>query len=234
MSSRSDFRAGLRDVLPVLLAIMPFGIVYGALAVDAGLSVLEACGLSLTIYAGASQLVALQMVGLGAPLWVVLFALTMVNLRHLLYSASVGRHLGAFSWWQKALAFCFLVDPVFGAAETRVLTHRLSPTYYFAFALALYGGWQVATLIGATLGGFIGDPAALGLDFILPVYFLTMVMEFRHRAGFYPVAAISAVASIAVYALIGPPWHVTLGALAGLGYAALVPPKGRPEDGGAA
>lgn len=220
----TEMRAALRQVAPVLLAVAPFGMVYGTIAVGSGLSLAETMGLTTAVFAGASQLAALQMIGLGAPVWAVLLTVVALNFRHVLYSASVGRHLGAFSPAQKAAAFFLLVDPLFGAAEARAERGHVSRTYYFTYGAALYANWILASLVGALFGALIEEPETFGLDFILPVYFLALVMTFRSRRRFWPVAGISAVVSVVTLLLLGPPWHVTLGALVGIGYAALATP----------
>ena len=80
-----------------------------------------------------------------------------------------------------------------------------------------------------TGGSLIHDPRAVGLDFILPVYFLVLVSDFRKRANFLPVAAISALTAGILYATVGAPWHVTFGGLAGIAYAAAVKPAKQAE-----
>ncbi|KQT86054.1 AzlC family ABC transporter permease [Aurantimonas sp. Leaf443] len=221
----SEISAAMRDVLPVILAIFPFGLLAGAVSVGAGMSVLEAVGLSASVYAGASQLAAIEMQSHGVPLWSVLVTVFALNFRHVLYSAAVGRHLTRFSGLQKALAFFLLVDPTFGAAESRAARGQITKRYYFVYGLVLYGVWLVTTLVGAVFGSAIENPAAYGIDFILPAYFLALLMTFRHRGGFYPVALASLASSTLVYLLLGPPWHVTIGALGGIAYAALAAPS---------
>lgn len=228
----SEARAGLRQVLPVLVAVLPFGMVYGAIAVDAGLTVFQAVGFSATVYGGASQFVAIEMIGLGSPVLVVALSVFALNFRHVLYSASIGRRLTRFSPLQKAAAFFLLTDPTFAEAEARAARGPLTKSFYFAYNLALYAAWLLSTLIGALFGGLIENPEAFALDFILPVYFLTLLMGFRARAAFYPVVMASAAAAIASYLTLGPPWHVTVGALGGILYAVLAPlPKEAALDG---
>jgi 4-azaleucine resistance transporter AzlC len=227
--ARLEIRAALRQLLPVMLAVLPFGMVYGAVAVAEGLSFWQAMGFSITVYAGASQLAALQMMGVGAPIWSVLLTVVALNFRHVLYSASVGRHLQRFNPLEKAGAFFLLTDPMFGAAEARVLQQPLTKTFYFAYGVLLYLVWIGSTLIGAVFGSMIGDSERYGLDFVLPVYFLALLMTFRARRAFYMVALSSAAVSLAVYATLGPPWHVTIGGLAGIAVAAIAPPKRAAE-----
>lgn len=225
----SETRDALKEVTGVILAIVPFGVVFGALARDAGLSTLQAVGLSGAIYAGASQLVILQLIASGTPLWSILLAVVAVNFRHVLYSASLGRHLRRFDTKQKALAFYLLVDPVFAAAETRSRRRVLTRRYYFTYAVSIYVSWLVATLAGFVFGALIGDQRAIGLDLLLPIYFLALTLQFGRRPGFLPVFAASALASILVYLTLGSPWHVTLGGLFGIAAAALVQPKAPPS-----
>ncbi|MBB4002290.1 MAG: AzlC family ABC transporter permease [Aurantimonas endophytica] len=231
-SARLEIRAALRQLLPVMLAVTPFGMVYGAVAVAEGLTLWQAMGFSISLYAGASQLAALQMIGVGAPIWSVLLTVVALNFRHVLYSASVGRHLTRFNPLEKAAAFFLLTDPMFGAAEARALQQPLTKTFYFAYGILLYLVWIGSTLIGAVFGSMIGDSEKYGLDFVLPVYFLSLLMTFRARNAFYLVASSSAAVSLLVYATLGPPWHVTIGGLAGVAVAALAPPRRQAETAG--
>jgi predicted branched-subunit amino acid permease len=95
--------------------------------------------------------------------------------------------------------------------------------------LLIYAGWVVEAWIGSIAGRFITDPHALGLDFLLPIYFLGLVMEFRHRPLWLPVVAVSAVVSVVAYHTVGSPWHVTIGALAGILLATIMPTGRRPQ-----
>ena len=223
-SPAAEARDGLRRILPVLVAIIPFGLVYGAVARNAGLTVAEIMGFSAFVYAGASQFVALEMIGLSSPVLAVAVTIFALNFRHVLYSAAVGRHLTLFSPLQKAIAFFLLVDPVFGEAEARATRGPITPSFYFVYALVLYSCWLMSSFTGAVFGSLIGDPATFALDFILPVYFLTLLMDFRRRRNFLPVALASGVASLILLVSVGPPWNVTIGALGGILYAFFAKP----------
>ncbi|WP_062217314.1 AzlC family ABC transporter permease [Aureimonas sp. D3] len=232
MSRSSEFRAGLAHSVPLLLALVPFGGVYGALATRMGLSLPETLGFSLSVYAGSSQFLALQMIGTGAPVWAILIGVFAINFRHVLYSASIGRHLGRFNGWEKAVAFFLMVDPSFAAAEARASDGVVRKTYYFTFALVLYVGWALATVLGALFGRLIENPERYALDFALPIYFLAQTMAFRHRRQFWPVAGASAFAAVIAYGTLGSPWHVTLGGLAGILVAVLRTPAGGKQAKG--
>ena len=217
---RQDIFDGVRDVLPITPAVIPFAGVFGALAIEQGLSLGELALASMTIYAGASQYAMLDLMGQGIPAWSIVLAVFAINFRHLLYSASLGRRLNAFSRWQKALAFFWLVDPQFASAESRAFKRGLRPAYYFSYAVVLYTTWLVSNFIGALFGALIEDPAAFGLDFILPLYFTGLVVGFHKRPNFLPVLVVSVVVSLAVWFSLGSPWHISLGGLAGLFVAA--------------
>ncbi len=93
-------------------------------------------------------------------------------------------------------------------------------------ATPIYICWVIEAGLGAAFGGLIPNPHALGLDFLLPIYFLGLVMDFRKRPLWVPVVSVSAAASIAAYYLVGSPWHVSIGAAAGIALAAMMPPSG--------
>lgn len=212
---------GLRDALPILVAVLPFGAVFGTLAIEQGLSFGETMLASATIYAGASQYAMIDLLGQGVPAWSIVLAVFAINFRHVLYSASLGRRLTAFSSVQKALAFFLLVDPQFAAAELRAITRGVRPAYFFAYAFLLYGSWLAANAIGAMFGAFLESPESFGFDFILPIYFTGLVMGFHKRPNFVGVLLVSILASLVAYYSVGIPWHISLGGLAGLTMAAL-------------
>ncbi|MEP0232699.1 AzlC family ABC transporter permease [Roseibium sp.] len=224
-----DVRDGSRDALPILFALVPFSAVFGAAAIERGLSLPELLFASMSIFAVASQYVMLDLFGQQVPAWSIVLAVFAVNFRHVLYSAAIGRHMRGFSGPQKALAFFFLSDPQYAASENRAAGQELRPAYYFAYATTVYLTWISANVIGALFGSLIENPAAFGFDFILPLYFTGLVAGFHTRPGFLPVLASSASLSLAVYFTVGSPWHITLGGLGGLAIAAALSKPGKAE-----
>lgn len=219
---RSDISDGIRDSLPILFAVAPFAAVFGAIALENGLTFGELLLTSMSIYAGASQFVMLDLLGQGVPAWSIVLTVFAVNFRHVLYSAAIGRHLGKFTSLQKMLAFFVLVDPQYAAAERRAGQDGLRPAYYFSFAAAIYVVWITSNCLGAAFGSLIEEPAAFGLDVILPVYFAGLVASFHTRRGFGVILTVSAAASTLAFHTIGSPWHITIGGLCGLLAAALL------------
>lgn len=223
---KSDLFDSLRGSTPILISTIPFAALYGAVAVANGQTVAEATLMSAIVFAGASQLVGIELFGHDVPMWVIVLSIFAVNFRHILYSAAIAPFIRHFSPFQKALSFFLLTDPQFAETLTRGETGRsVSFAWYFGFAATIYVGWVATTAVGAFFGSMIGNPAAIGIDVLLPIYFMGLVLGFRRRANFLPVVAVSAAVSIVAYRMVGTPWHVSIGALAGVALAALLPPK---------
>lgn len=219
----TDFAAGMRASLPVIVAAAPFGLLYGALAMDNGLTLFETVMMSATIYAGASQMVGIELFGGTVAPWLVVVSIFAVNFRHVLYSAAVGQRLAALSPFKKAVAFFFLVDPQYAETERRAESGTpVTFGWYMGMALMVYSCWVVEALFGGIFGGLIDDPERYGVDFLLPLYFLGLVLGFRRRPNWLPVVLASAAGSIAAFWLVGTPWHVSIGALAGVAVAAIL------------
>lgn len=225
-SSLSEFLSGARAGVPVMLAVVPFGLLFGALAVDNGFTIAEAMLMSATVYGGASQMVGIELFGQKVAPWLIVLSIFAVNFRHVLYSAAFGRVVHNWPTLEKTLGFFFLTDPQFAEAERRRENGgRISFAWYFGMAAFWWVAWVVETGIGAYFGGLIADSHALGIDFLLPIYFLGLVMSFRKRPLWLPVVLVSAAASIIAYRTVGSPWHVSIGAVAGILLAAAMPPR---------
>jgi 4-azaleucine resistance transporter AzlC len=228
-SSRSEFLLGAKASIPVVVAALPFGLLFGALAVENGLSVTETVLFSALVYAGASQMVGIDLFGQQVAPWLIVLSIFAVNFRHVLYSAAIGRRLGRWSTARKTVGFYFLIDPQYAEAERKLQKGEpISFAWYMGMAIPIYVAWVSEAAIGAIFGGLIEDPESLGLDFLLPIYFLGLVMSFRRSPGWLPVVLISAAASILAFVTVGSPWHVSIGAAAGIIYAVIRVP-GRRE-----
>jgi branched chain amino acid efflux pump len=223
MYVKSDVTDGVKAALPVILAAAPFGMLFGALAIDNGFTVFEAVLMSATVYAGASQMVGIDLFGDKIAPWLIVLSIFAVNFRHVLYSAVIGRQTRAWSPVQRFVGFFFLIDPQFAEAEKRTETGRpVTFLWYMSAAIPIYLTWILEGWIGAVFGKLVSNPAAYGVDFLLPVYFLGLVMGFRRRVNWAPVVIVSALTSIAAFAFVGSPWHVSIGALAGVAVAAAI------------
>lgn len=231
-SGPRDFAQGVRDSVPIIVAALPFGVLFGALAVDNGFSVFEAVLMSAATFAGASQMVGIELFGQKVAPWLIVFSIFAVNFRHVLYSATTGRRIAHWKPWQRLVGFFVLSDPVFAETERRGETKGVVTWgWYLGVAIPVYFTWIIEGWIGALFGKMMPDPEPYGIDFLLPIYFLGLVMGFRKRPFWLPVVAVSAVVSIIAYRTVGSPWHVSIGALAGVLLAAMFSPDARGKRG---
>ena len=166
---------GVRDQLPLLLGVAPFGMIFGALALTAGIPPLEAQGLSLFVFAGSAQFIATGLISGGVPPLVIVLTIMVVNLRHLLYSASFAPNFQRLpAKWKAALAW-LLTDEAFAVASIRYQRDdtALAHWYTLGTGLTLWVVWQLSTAAGIILGVYI--PANWSLDFALPLTFMALV-----------------------------------------------------------
>ncbi len=226
--ARAEFAAGVRAQLPILLGVTPFGLAYGAYAVKSGLSSALAQAMSSIVFGGASQFVAVRLIADGIPGAVIVLAVLLVNLRHMLYSASLAPHTDRLpARWRWLLAY-LLTDEAYATAIVRYRRADASPhKHWFAFGsgLALWVCWQISTALGVIVGTAVPD--SWSLDFALPLTFLAILMpQLRDRAavGAATVAALVAVAGFRWPYATGLLTAMLLGMLAGVIIAHWSPP----------
>jgi 4-azaleucine resistance transporter AzlC len=219
MNPRQGFLLGLRSVLPLLLGVAPFGVIYGVVALQSGIPPLAALAMSSIVFAGSAQFLLAQLIGAGAPMLISAGAIGLINLRHALYSASVAPLLARLPRRWKLLLAYLLTDEAYAAAIPHLLPGSGKPAagsahwILFGSGFGLWAGWQVATLVGVLVGAQL--PAGLGLDFALPLTFIAIVVPMiRSRAL---LAAALAAGGVAVL-LAALPYKLGLfvAALAGL------------------
>ncbi|MBE7373801.1 AzlC family ABC transporter permease [Pseudomonas lopnurensis] len=175
MSRSQEFFHGCRDILPLVLGAIPFGIIFGTLAIGAGLSSWQAMGMSALVFAGSAQFIAITLLTGGVGALVVLLTTFVVNLRHALYSAALQpfvRHLPG--GWRGPLAF-WLTDEAFAVVQHRYAREDDSPNKHWFFlgaALTMYLNWQLSTLVGIAFGQAVPDIASWGLDFAMIATFI--------------------------------------------------------------
>lgn len=170
-----DARTGVRDTIPLLLGVIPFGLVAGIAAVNAGLDLKHAIGFSVVVFAGASQLAAIELLGKNSPLVVVVVTAVVINLRMMMYSASIAPHLRDQPPRWKALMAYVLTDQAYALSIARYRGSDVDRRwYYVAVAFTLWVVWQVTTIAGVLLGS--GVPDAWGLEFAVPLVFLALLV----------------------------------------------------------
>lgn len=216
MTGRRALLEGVRDVAPLVLGVLPFALVSGAAAVAVGLSLPQALGMAALVYAGAAQLAAVQLLGQGAPLLVVAMTAGIINLRFLMYGASIAPHFQHVPLRWKALVGYLLTDQAYALPITRfargVTADKLA--YYLGVAAPMWLTWQVGSLMGALLGARI--PPAWSFDFAIPLMFLALL---RAAIADRPALVAALVGGGVAVAAAGLPYNLglMLGALAGIG-----------------
>ena len=174
------FLKGIIDVSPLMIPVIPFGLIFGVLAIDVGFTPVQTMGMSLIVFGGASQIVLLQLFSGGASSLVIISSVGAVNSRHLLYGAVVSEHLSDLKLIWKIVISYFLIDQAFAISNQYFKKTKERNKYFH-----LVGGgatcwiiWQSTTLLGIILGSAI--PEKLGLSFAVPLTFLALLVnDFR-------------------------------------------------------
>ena len=177
-TAKSAYLRGLLDGLPFILVIVPFAALFGLLAAEAGLNVLEALAFSLVVIAGAAQFTALQLLQEEAPTVIVLASSLAVNLRMAMYSASLTPYIGSAPLWQRAFAAYLTVDQSYLVSIAKFekepqMTVPQRVAYFFGAVTPVAPLWYAGTVVGALLGAQV--PESWALDFAIPITFLAII-----------------------------------------------------------
>ena len=210
------FLKGVIDVSPLMIPVVPFGLIFGVLAIDIGFTPLETMGMSLIIFGGASQIVFLQLFSGGASSLVIISSVGAVNSRHLLYGAVVSEHLSDLKLIWKIIISYFLIDQAFAISNEYLKKNKNNNRYFH-----LVGGgatcwviWQSTTLLGIILGSAI--PEKLGLSFAVPLTFLALLVNDFRKIINVIVILISGLIATLGYNYIPYKAYVIVAALTGL------------------
>lgn len=204
-----DLVAGIRAAGPIVIGIIPFALVTGITAIGAGLTIAETVGMSVIVFAGASQLAAIDLIGSNASFIVVVGTAVVINIRMIMYSASIAPYFQPFSLRIRGLAAYVLTDQAYAMSvaeyETNDERHRL--WYYVGIAATLWVVWQIGTVVGAVLGASVPD--ALGLDFALPLVFIALLVPAMKDAGTTTAGVVAGIVSLGI-ATVGMPLNFDL------------------------
>ncbi|MDH3262774.1 MAG: AzlC family ABC transporter permease [Paracoccaceae bacterium] len=197
---RAAFWRGARGALPFLIVMVPFGLIFGVAATEAGLDLLAAMSMSVLVIAGAAQFAALQLIVDQAPTLVVILTALAVNLRTALYSAALAPHFGAAPLSVRAFAAYLVVDLTFAASTAEyerqpAMTLREKLAFFFGSALPVVPVWYLATLAGAVFGR--GIPPEYALDFAVPIAFLALVAPMLRTLAHLAAAVVSVLGALA-------------------------------------
>jgi 4-azaleucine resistance transporter AzlC len=213
--TRSGAWRGARRTLPLVVSVFAVGVVFGALARQAGLSLLESLLMSGLVFAGASQFVALGLWAAPLPVATIVLTTLVVNLRHLLMGAALRPRLAQLSPLKAYGSVFFMSDESWALATGDFAAGRRDAAFLLGSGLALFCSWLGATLIGSVAGAWLGDPARWGLDFAFTAAFVALLAGmWKGKADVLPWALAAAVALAAAHWLPGK-WYILLGGLAG-------------------
>ena len=197
-----NFWAGVRAEFPLLVGVFPFGMIYGALALNAGLSKTASQLMSSIVFAGSSQFITAQLIHDSAPGFVIVLTIAVVNLRHMLYSASLAPYVASLPTRWKTLLSYLLTDEAYAATVIHYEREGVTPLGHWFFlgaGFSLWFIWQVSTALGIFLGTAI--PASWSLDFALPLTFIAMVVPVLKNRPAIAAAVSAGVVALLAYAL---------------------------------
>jgi len=216
--ARVEFLSGIKAELPLLIGVVPFGMIYGVLALTAGIPPAAAQAMSAIVFAGSSQFVLAQLIAVGVPGLVLIMTAGVVNLRHALYSASVAPFLKQLKpLWKWLLAY-LLTDEAYAVSITHYAEEGAQSGvgnkhwFFLGAGLALWSSWQLSTALGIFLGTQV--PESWSLDFTLALTFIALVVPgLKDR----PTTAAALAAGICAVWFAGLPYKLGLVAAAMVG-----------------
>lgn len=198
----NEFLSGVKAELPLMIGVIPFGMIYGILAISAGLPPSAAQAMSFIIFAGSSQFVSAQMYGLGVPPIVNIFTIGVINLRHALYSASIAQYLQKLpTRWKLILAY-LLTDEAYAVTilhYQKESDKHIKHWFFLGAGLTLWTTWQLSTAAGIFLGATI--PASWSLDFTLALIFIALVVPSIKDKASLGAALSAGIAAILLFGL---------------------------------
>ena len=226
-------RSGFVATMIVWPGVAPFGMVYAVSALAAGLSFAETLGMSLIVFAGASQFTAVGLFAAGANPISIIAATAIINARHLLLAASTASYIRQSPGWLRAVVAFQLTDETYAVGVQQFEKTGGDAWFQFGANLSLYFIWALSTVIGSLLGALIPDPAGLGLDLIFPLTFIAFLMPMVRDRVNRSVALLAAGISVAAALWLPGSWYVLLAGIIGSAFGAWfagVTPKTTPKE----
>ncbi len=218
-SPHAEFFAGARDTFPLIVGAIPFGLIFGALAIASGLSFAGTMAMSAIVFAGSAQFIAVGLLAAGTGWPFIVLTTFVVNLRHALYSATLAPYVKRLPQrWQIPLAF-WLTDETFVVVANRYNQDHNPPHlrwYYLGSAVFMYTNWQIWTFLGLTIGRLIPNAAAWGLDFAMTVTFIGMVIPYLKNKPMVAAVFVSGLVALLAFPMPNQ-LGLIVAALAGIG-----------------
>jgi branched chain amino acid efflux pump len=219
---RSEFLAGVKALLPILLGVVPFGMISGIAVIQTHIPPVSGFVMSLLVFSGAALIVALQLISTGAPALVVFFSALVINLRFMIYSASVAPFLSGLSAGRKSVLAYLLSDQAYAASIEHMTENPFPPVTWLHFlgsGLTMWLAWQISVGIGMFVGARL--PADWSLEFTIPLTFLALAVpaiKDRFTAAAALIAGLVAVLANGAPFRTGLMIAAVIGILAGMLY----------------
>lgn len=222
-------RAGVRRCAPIAISVFAYGLVFGALAAQSGLSLGETGLMSAIVFSGTTQFVALGLWATPLPAAALLIATFLLSLRLVLMGATLRRALAGIDTGRALVAAWFVTDENWALTMSEAAESEAQPparrdrlaSFFMGTSILIYGTWIAAGIAGHLVGGAVGDPKRLGLDFAFPAMFLALSIGIGRRHPNVLVWLASAAAAILAERYLGGAWYILIGAGAGIAVAAL-------------
>ena len=207
--------AGARRALPIALSVCAYGLVFGVLAQQAQLSLLEVLLMSGFVFAGSAQLIVLSLWSMPLPIATILLTTLIVNLRNLLLGAAISPWFLRISPLKAYLTLFFMTDENWALTMGEFAKGRRNAAFLLGSGLVLYVAWVGSTVVGRTLGDVAHDPARFGLDFAFTAVFLALLVGlWKGKSDLLAWVVAAAVAVAAAHFLPGK-WYILLGGVSG-------------------
>ena len=214
---------GIADVSPLMIPVVPFGIIFGVIGMELGIGSYMTLGLSIIIFGGASQIVLLQLFSGGASSLVILSSVGAVNSRHLLYGAVLSEHLSTLKLTWKVILSYVIVDQAFAVSNTYFKKNKKNKNKHYHLlgaGFTCWTIWQISTILGIVLGSVVPDE--LGLSFTISLTFLALLINDFRKFKNIIVMLVSGIVATIGYNTIPFQAYIIVAAIAALLIATLL------------
>jgi len=209
----NEYLKGVNDAIPIILGYLPIGFAFGVLATEQGLTVKDILLMSLFVYAGSAQFIASAMFSSGAAVWSTIATTFLVNLRHLLMSASLAPYVKHIKSYLLAFISYGITDETFAVSSTAVGQQTVSAKYFAGLHITSQGSWIVSTVLGGILGNLIPNPAQWGIDFALSAMFIgLLLMQIKAKKDIVVAFCAAGLSLITALSVKGN-WNVMIAAI---------------------
>lgn len=207
---REQFLQGVKSAVPIVLGYLPLGMAFGVLAKSGGLTTSQVAAMSILVYSGSGQLIAVGMLGAGAAAAGIITTIFLVNSRYLLLSASMAPYLKKFSSPFLAVTAHGITDETFAVGLSHFQKNQANGPYLLGLFITAYLAWVTGSVAGAAVGNLVGDTARYGLDFALSAMFICLLMMMLQDRPGIMVAVLAGALSVTLKIFIQSNWNIIL------------------------